>query len=527
MLIKLGVLNGDNGIDQVARQLIVRNCLTILDVDLSEDFAVSVENHAGGFHLLELRQIVSRSLVSQPRGQGGKKSRHCNQGDHDYDCGQIKSGLRVPGPAVTVRRRRHQKRDGHAGTGKDKSTSVGILGAIQGEIQRRNVITGDPELIERIRAEISAQGPRSFARFMEFALYEPQHGYYSSGRAVIGRRGDFFTNVSVGPLFGQLLAWQFIEVWEKLGRPQKFTIVEHGAHEGAFATDVLTAVNRSLPECFNAIHYVIAEPFSVWRDRQQEKLASFRDKARWVESINELEPFVGIHFSNELFDALPVHLVVSLATKNGAVVWNERLVSMSGNDFELVPAPIPDSHLEIALNRLPLLPAGVQTEINLAAPKLVREIATKLARGVILTIDYGVSRSEFYSPHRRQGSLQIRSGHRKLSSPFEQIGQADISTHEEWTSLAEAGQEAGAVALAFTDQHHFFTGIISGCRTAQKEFGASSKRALQTLLHPELLGRNFQVLALAKNFPESLSGFRFARDVRGELGMEVERSRPS
>ena len=94
---------------------------------------------------------------------------------------------------------------------------------------------GDPELIEIIRAEIAARGPISFARFIELALYEPQHGYYSSGRAAIGRRGDFFTNVSVGPVFGQLLAIQFAEVWEKLGRPSHFTIIEHGADDGAFA----------------------------------------------------------------------------------------------------------------------------------------------------------------------------------------------------------------------------------------------------------------------------------------------------
>jgi SAM-dependent MidA family methyltransferase len=418
-----------------------------------------------------------------------------------------------------VQRRRHQKRDGHAGTGKDKSTSVAILGAIQREIQRRNVITGDPGLIEMIRAEISAQGPMSFARFMELALYEPEHGYYSSGRAIIGRQGDFFTNVSVGSVFGQLLGMQFAEVWEKLGRPPHFTIVEHGAHDGAFATDALTALRQSFPECFNTIRYIIAEPFPVWHDRQQKGLASFGDKIRRVESINQVEPFVGVHFSNELFDALPVHLVLSEAVKNGAVAWNQRFVSMSGNDFELVSGPVSDPHLEIALHRLPLLPSSVQTELNLAALKLMRQIAAKLARGVILTIDYGFSRAEFYSPHRREGSLQIRSGHRKLPSPFQQIGHADISAHVEWTSLAEAGEEAGVLPLGFTDQHHFFTGIISKYQTAEKEFGTTNKRALQTLLHPELLGRNFQVLGLAKNFPESLSGFRYARNVRGELGL--------
>ena len=98
---------------------------------------------------------------------------------------------------------------------------------------------------------------------------------------------------------------------------------------------------------------------------------------------------------------------------------------MSGDDFELVTGPVSDPHLEIALHRLSVLPPSVQTELNLAAPELMREIAAKLARGVILTIDYGFSRAEFYSPHRREGSLQIRSGHRKLPSPFRQIGHAE------------------------------------------------------------------------------------------------------
>ena len=354
---------------------------------------------------------------------------------------------------------------------------------------------------------------------MEFALYEPRHGYYSSGRALIGRQGDFFTNVSVGSIFGQLLGVLFAEVWEKLGRPARFTIVEHGAHDGAFAADVLTALSQSFPECFNAIRYIIVEPFPVWRDRQQKRLALFGDKIRWVESIDQLEPFVGVHFSNELFDALPVHLILSQLVKNGTVSWNERFVSTAANDFELVPGPVSDPQLEIALRRVPLLPPRIETEVSLAAPTLMREVVAKLDRGVILTIDYGFSRSEFYSPHRPAGSLQIRSKHRKLSSPFQQIGHADISTHVEWTSLAQAGEEAGATALGFTDQHHFFTGIISGSGTAEKEFGMANKRALQTLLHPELLGRGFQVLGFAKNSPESLSGFRFARNVRNELAL--------
>src|SRR5438270_7736622 len=138
---------------------------------------------------------------------------------------------------------------------------------------------------------------------MELALYHPEHGYYASGRATIGRRGDFFTNVSVGPLFGKLLAAQFAEVWEKLARPRDFTIVEQGAHDGVFAADVLSALRQSSGECFAAISYVILEPFLIWRARQQKNLRHFSGKISFVVSIHQLAPLVGVHFSYELFDS--------------------------------------------------------------------------------------------------------------------------------------------------------------------------------------------------------------------------------
>src|ERR1700736_126484 len=138
---------------------------------------------------------------------------------------------------------------------------------------------------------------------MEQALYHPEHGYYSSGRAAIGRRGDYFTNVSVGPLFGRLLAAQFAEIWERLGKIENFIIVEQGAHDGQFARDVLEALQESSPEFFSALRYRVVEPFRVLQDRQSETLDGFRDKVAWRDSIETLEPFTGIHFSNELLDA--------------------------------------------------------------------------------------------------------------------------------------------------------------------------------------------------------------------------------
>ena len=386
------------------------------------------------------------------------------------------------------------------------------------------------ELVEIIRNEIGENGPISFARFMELALYHPNLGYYASGRANIGRRGDFFTNVSVGSLFGRLLASQFAEVWEKLGRPGNFTIVEQGAHDGVFAADALRALGRSAADCFAATSYCLIEPFPIWRKRQQKNLRDFAGKTSWVASVDEIAPFVGIHFSNELFDSLPVHLIVSGGVANGAAVWNEKFVTLehrlstcapSGVElrctnapFEFVTAGV--SRSDLLVPHLGFFPAGFETEVNLAASKLMSEITAKLSRGVVLTIDYGFSRTDFYSLHRSQGSLQVRAKQKKLSSPFQQIGLADISAHVEWTSLAEAAQSAGATPVGFTDQHHFLAGIISNF-FPEADFNASEKRALQTLLHPEILGRNFQALALGKDFRENLAGFRFARDPTAAL----------
>jgi SAM-dependent MidA family methyltransferase len=341
--------------------------------------------------------------------------------------------------------------------------------------------TGNPALIKLIRDKIKNRGPVSFAWFMQQALYHPEHGYYSSGRCAIGRKGDYFTNVSIGPLFGQLMGAQFAEIWEQLGKINDFVIVEQGAHDGQFACDVLQASHQRTPEFFEALRYRIVEPFPILRERQSQMLEPFRDKVEWR---NSFEPFSGIHFSNELLDAMPVHLI------SGGV---EKLVALQGDSFVFVDHPVSN------------------TKFNQAALDWIDDVAAKLQRGYVIAIDYGHLRDEF------QGGVQIRAQHRHLDSPFEEIGQADITMHVDWTSIARRAEANGLRVTGFADQHHFLTGVIS-------EFWDSgqlplldspkAKRAVQTLLHPEMLGRAFQVLALAKNVSigtPPLAGFKFAR----------------
>jgi SAM-dependent MidA family methyltransferase len=380
------------------------------------------------------------------------------------------------------------------------------------------MLTGDQALTDFIRRTIRQTGPVTFEWFMEQALYHPERGYYGSGRCAIGRRGDYFTNVSVGPLFGRLLAAQFAEMWESLGRPGDFVIVEQGAHQGDFARDVLAAVREQASDFFSTLRYSIVEPFPIMRARQTEALRDFNDKLTWVRSLDDLEPFCGVHFSNELLDAMPVRLLSKVADAD----WQERRVAESAGGFGFVTAPITDAELRRQIEKIPRHPNGpCETEVNLAALRWIEALAPKLTRGYILAVDYGYSRDNYYASARSNGTLQSFAHHRILPSPFTEIGQADITAHVDWTSVAERAQAHGLTLGGFTDQHHFMTGIVTALMWVDVNAEATSRRALQTLLHPEFLGTTFQFLALTKGVAPDmpLSGFNFARDPRGALGL--------
>jgi len=328
---------------------------------------------------------------------------------------------------------------------------------------------------------------------MKQALYHPEHGYYSSGRCVIGRKGDYFTNVAVGPLFGQLMLAQFAEIWEQLGKIDNFVIVEQGSHDGQFACDVLQIAQIRAPEFFEALRYRIIEPFPILRKRQSQMLERFRKKVEWRVS---LEPFIGIHFSNELLDAMPVRLIGG---------DTEKLVDVQNDKLVFIERPRSNA------------------AFNQEALDWVDSVATNLQRGYVIAIDYGHSGTE---SHR---NIQVRAQHRHLDSPFKDLGHADITMHVDWTSIARRAEASGLAIAGFTDQHHFLTGIISSWPDLLQMNSTNStalnsgvltdadrktKRALQTLLHPEMLGRSFQVLALQKGAHPAapLAGLKFARD---------------
>jgi SAM-dependent MidA family methyltransferase len=357
--------------------------------------------------------------------------------------------------------------------------------------------------------------PISFRDFMSRALYDPQHGYYAAGRACIGRKGDYITSVSVGPLFGALIARQLAEMWERLDRPNPFDLVEQGAHDGTLAADVLAALRRIAPDCVVRLHLV--EPFDYWRAKQEQR--QFGCETLWYRGLDELPEFTGVHFSNELADAFPVHLVHH--TPDG---WRERYVESHRDGFAFVDHDLSCPVLaDYVAAHLAHMPVRTVTEINLDALAWIAALARKIQRGFVLMIDYGSPRAEYYAPHRFTGTLEAIGEHQREANPLARPGEVDLTAHVDFTAIAESAEAAGMHAIGFTDQHHFLVGLSRLHFPDGTPPEPRDSRAFQTLAHPTLLGRAFKVLCLAKDVPASeaktLAGFAFAAEPRGVLGL--------
>lgn len=370
-------------------------------------------------------------------------------------------------------------------------------------------------LSEILRTQIATEGAIPFRDFMAAALYHPEFGYYSSGRARIGRKGDFFTSVSVGPLYGALLARQIAEIWDRIGCPASFDVVEQGAHDGTLLADVLRALANQAPDCAAATRPGIIEPSESWRARQAARLN--RWPIRWWESVETMDPIVGVHFSNELLDAFPVHLV-----RFDGSVWWERFVTWSDDAFRLVDQAIANPALSRRLAEFHV-PTGYETEVNLVADQWMEGLLAKVERGCVFIADYGYPRGEYYAPHRITGTLQAIAEHRIEQNPLTRPGEADLTAHVDFTAVAQAAVKSGARIEGYTDQHHFLTGLVrlhfpDGVRPSPSEL-----RAFQTLSHPTMLGRAFKMLAVSRSLadhPSPLSGFSFACDPRLALGLD-------
>jgi SAM-dependent MidA family methyltransferase len=363
------------------------------------------------------------------------------------------------------------------------------------------------EIVEKITAEIAAKGVISFARFMELALYCPDYGFYEKEKDNVGKSGDFFTSVSVGSLFGELLAFQFAE-WTEAdneGKNAAVRIAEAGAHDGRLAADILRWMRERRREVFERLQYYIVEPSARRREWQRETLKDFGETVKWISEISALEktspPTETILFSNELFDAMPVH---RLGWDARAKKWFEWGVTLEGGRFAWARMGDARNHVSRFAFHVPeieklfeVLPDGFTTEVSPAAEAWWREAAAVLKCGKLVAMDYGLNAEEFFVPERRDGTVRAYRSHQLRDDVLANPGAQDITAHVNFTALQNAGEAAGLKTEALVSQGKFLTQIAERSWKRANVFGewnANRLRQFQTLTHPEHLGRPFRVL---------------------------------
>jgi SAM-dependent MidA family methyltransferase len=371
-------------------------------------------------------------------------------------------------------------------------------------------VGSEPELVDRIRAEITSAGPITVARFMERALYEPGLGYYRRPGARPGREGDFLTAPETHPIFGHAVARFVAAVWHVLDRPSTFAIREHGAGEGALATAILDGLAADEPDLLDAIRYQVVEVEPARVVAFTQRLAARGHASRLDhpaviggEAGTPDKPIVGLVLANEVLDALPTHRV-----RGGDKGLRELFVDWNGERFVEVEGPPSTPDLEARLRD-----DGVElrdrqlAEISLAADAWVKDAAASLERGVLLLIDYGHPAPTLYGPRRMAGSLLAYIGHRVHDDPLVNVGRQDLTAHVDLTALERVAATAGLVHLGTTTQARFLMslGAEELLQRAQRDATAAEellelRSGIVRLLDPRATGA-FAVVAFGRDVP--------------------------
>ncbi len=373
--------------------------------------------------------------------------------------------------------------------------------------------TGHPELVAAIAAEIAASGPIPFVRFMELALYHPQFGYYmripEPPTERIGWRGDFYTSSDVHPLLGQALAKQADQMYRLLGQPDPFTVVETGPGKGLLAKHFLSACRRNFSSLFRYLRYVLVERSPAMRELQRKNLASWIDQPElltWKEGLESLTHVTGLFFSNELIDSFPVHRV-QVTSRGIEELWVDH---RDGRFVECLKPLSSDAlahHLRLVRGDWP---EGYRSEINLHALDWMNQVAQRLDRGFVLTIDYGHTMQDLYRSERTGGTFLCYSQQSINDDPFVRVGDQDMTAHVDFSSLAAAGTAQGLQTSGFTNQLSFLMGL--GVEQMMEALAPDSPefQAAIHLLTPNGMGTTFKVLIQHKSVldPE-LDGLKY------------------
>jgi SAM-dependent MidA family methyltransferase len=359
-----------------------------------------------------------------------------------------------------------------------------------------------------IKLEIDAHDGRiTLARFMELALYHPEFGYYLSAERKPGRGGDFLTSPEASPLYGITVSRQIVEFWERMGRPQDFSIREYGSGVGGLAYDILAGLSDAAPELFASVKYRLVERN---RNRQAQALTAFRDVGLIDHIIDEsdvsLEAISGVILANEVSDAFPAHRLTFEAGR-----LREAWIVSTDDGFRFEDGPVSPEG-EAAVQQLTdggvVLVEGGIYDVSPDASTWFRGASRHLERGYALVVDYGYEATELYRNHRLAGTLRGYFEHTVTDEPLSNVGSQDLTTHVDFTALRHAGEEAGLIFAGLTTQGAFLAGLGLGDHLValQAESGTSMSEYMATqavvarLIDPGGLGR-FRILIMARDAP--------------------------
>ena len=362
----------------------------------------------------------------------------------------------------------------------------------------------------------------TFARFMDLALYDQDHGYYMTKNSAahaepdhvgerIGWSGDFYTAPDVHPLLAKTIFKQVDEVDDLLNHPSPFTVIEMGGGKGLLARDFFRECENIAPELKTRLTYVFIERSPIMRRTQEHNLQEFLQRGysiRWASSLSELQAqdVTGVVFSNEFVDALPIHRV-----RMSDHSLQEVFVDSEGDGFvERLGAPSTAELQEYLDSLYVQLPEGYATEIHLEAGRWMKEVARVLARGIVLTIDYGHVAQDYYRADRKDGTLLCYYRHTVVQDPYVHVGQQDITAHVNFSGLVVTGEEAGLSLTGYTNLMNFLLGLGAETMLAGLDQDSPELQSAIHLLRPNGMGSTFKVLIQHRGLEKpSLEGLRF------------------
>lgn len=346
----------------------------------------------------------------------------------------------------------------------------------------------DPNATFGLRKIIHEMSPLTFDKFMDLCLYHPEFGYYAQTPTHVGKDGDFFTSVSCGPLFGQIIADVIAQWWKNHQITGPWRIIEIGPNNAALACDVLTTLSREHPEAWEMLEFCGIDPLPVPRHFQMHALASFGTKARCLASVDALPPMPTFIYANEVLDAFPCRLIEK--SQDG---WKEVHIHSISED-----APLQENLTNFSGKLPPLLqnddyPLGYRTEIRDSSQGFWQSLRACITHGEMLWFDYGFAEPEYYAIERTRGTLRVYQKHQASENPLENLGQCDITAHVNFTAVAREAMAAGYILKSFEPQEFFLTKHATA-RLTHGDLDAKTLRNFQTLTHPAHLGGKFHAL---------------------------------